>query len=126
MNKLITLFYIVSSLLILSGCGIAIQNIADDNRANTVRIEMGMTRTEVDSIMGKGTVVGISNPYKKEIFYDSKNRLLEVYYYYVERFATTEEEQLIPIVLFEGKVEGIGWRSLDATAKKYDIQIRNR
>jgi hypothetical protein len=123
-HKFTFLIIMVSSLLI--SCGIAKNALESSNLENSNKINYGMTKEEVNQLMGTDSHGGLNNPYKKEIFQDSKNRSIEVFYYMTNRFANTEEESLFPVILFEGKVIGTGWRAIESTSKKYDMQIRNR
>jgi len=82
---------------------------------------MGMLKSDVLNIMGTQTitayesaqsdqVIVITNPYRTEIMKNEKGENLEVLFYYTDEKRLTQitDNELTPIVLKDGKVEGWG------------------
>ncbi|GMR20961.1 MAG: hypothetical protein BMS9Abin36_1559 [Gammaproteobacteria bacterium] len=98
-----------------NGVWVPIKETAARGQQNINRIDLGMTKTQVQNIMGttnhyyatahrKPTI--ITHPSKREMF-ESNSRTFEVLYYYT-RYAK-RDAALTPVVLQEGKVVGWGW-----------------
>jgi len=112
------------------------------NRANLLKLSLGITKDEAISIMGtkpmnafytelsgkrkitRGVIV--NNPYRSETL-KGKNKTLEVVYYATDvkddDGAITDDE-LTPLVFDEGKLIGWGWSFLQNNVKKYEIRMR--
>ena len=80
---------------------------------------IGMPKQDVLNTMGTGTVDAIypggsstvvTNPYRTEIMKNEKGENLEVLFYYTDEKGLTQitDNELTPIVLKDGKVEGWG------------------
>ena len=96
------------------------------NRQNLARLAIGMTKDQVIAVMGSKTVktmwVDINSPYRVETLKDSNNHNLEILFFYTEEkdsLASMSEEELTPVVLKEGKVEGWGRIYLAEIAPSY-------
>jgi len=84
-------------------------------------ITVGMTKTEVQSAMldevRKLQMVGrVKNPYSTELREGVEGRIYEVMLYYsglTQGDNRVSDDELMPIVLLEGKVVGWGWEFLD-------------
>jgi hypothetical protein len=84
-------------------------------------ITVGMTKTEVQSAMldevRKLQMVGrVKNPYSTELREGVEGRIYEVMLYYSglkQGDNQVSDDELMPIVLLEGKVVGWGWEFLD-------------
>jgi len=112
-----------------------------ENRQALTKIGMGMTKEEVNSVMGTQTAtdkifVGlmngghitktVNNPYRTETL-QGKDKVFEVYYYYTDvknQDDAITDDELTPIIFDEGKVIGWGWSFLETNANKYEIRLR--
>ena len=94
-----------------------------------------MTNEEVLQVMGTATVqtwsgiyrdVKVTNPWRVEA-YKADGKTFNVLFYYTDRKAADgaiTDDELTPIVLVDGKVQGWGWSYWESTATRYDIRIR--
>ena len=123
MNKLI-IFLLLS--ITLASCGIAINTMNTQNRLNLRKIEIGMTKDEVNEIMGTEiySYWEYSNPHKREQFYANDGKVIEIYYYYISKKADTENERFSPVLFADNIVEGVGWRSFEKAISKYELNIK--
>ncbi len=129
MKKLILLILTFQAILI--GCAPTIQQIQSTNRSNLNRISLGMTKSQVLDIMGTQTVKTaegyiINSPYRSET--TSQNGLnYEIHFFYTDtkkNDGAITDDELTPVVYFEGKVSGYGWNYLRDNIKKYQLDIR--
>lgn len=88
-----------------------------DNRQRLQRVEVGMSKADLVDVMGEDAVWAgdetgwIDNPFRTESFPDETGRRVEVMFYYthrVERDGVVSDDELTPVVLRDGKVEGWG------------------
>ena len=103
----------------------------DANRAALNQIEIGMTKSQVEDTMGQSSAYGVGghyeNPYKREIIRGTDGQSYDVLYYYTQQIgARPIETGLMPIVLSEGRVVGIGWSFLDSITGASTTTIRQR
>ncbi|HYC01115.1 MAG TPA: DUF3192 domain-containing protein [Candidatus Limnocylindrales bacterium] len=91
------------------------------NRDHIAEIRAGMTRPEVESVMGQGPVVEykkieLRNPWRTDS-YRRDGRSFDVLYYVTHgdtwKKFQPDEQLLTPVVLEEGKVVGTGWTLVD-------------
>ena len=94
------------------------------NRLNLQKLDLGMTRGEVDAIMGttpSQTRNGlVPNPYERDVL-QRKNGSYEVLYYLTQKyppFTAIKRSQAIPVVLRNGKVAGWGAEALGSIDSK--------
>jgi len=133
--------------MMVSGCvkGPTVSEVTAPNRANLLRLSIGMSKQETLSIMGtdemtafyvppggKGAgllrrkAITITNPYRSEIL-QARDKTLEVVYYVTDvkrEDAAITDDELTPLVFDNGKLIGWGWSFLVESAKKYEIRIR--
>jgi hypothetical protein len=110
------------------------------NRSNLLKIENGMSKTEVINAMGgiqtiqtytsrgwAGSKVNkISNPYSRDLKSDKDGNSIEILWYYTdvkERDDAINKDELTPIILEEGKVVGLGWGFYEDYAKRKEFTI---
>jgi hypothetical protein len=103
----------------------------DGNRAALAKVEIGMTKSQVESTMGSRTADGESgryeNPYKREIIRGTDDLTYDVLYYYIQQIGGRPiETGLTPVVFHEGRVVGIGWGFLDSISGASTTTIRRR
>ena len=107
-------------LVLLSAC--------EDRRVR--QLEVGMSKDSVVKLVGVGAPKGdtLPNVYRhNQYFVDSK--LFDIYLFDEKnRKAWLDPEvtdnELIPLVLVDGKLVGTGWGYMDEVTNKYRIQIR--
>jgi hypothetical protein len=131
-------------------CGMALATLAGcaaggaltENQRNLERLAIGMTGEEVDAVMGPETrslesrpdaptgalvgrrsVGGVPNPARTEV-HEAGGHTFIVLFYYTEMktndgVITTDE--VTPVVLKDGVVDGIGWSHWNALVEKYEI-----
>lgn len=95
----------------------------NSQKMGTVRV--GMSRSEVESAMGRGPVVDykkvqLRNPWRTDSYEKDGNKY-EVLYYVTSgetwSKAQSEEGTLTPVVLKNGKVIGTGWTLVDTSPR---------
>jgi hypothetical protein len=107
-----------------------LRNVAEQNTVRLQQLQPGMSKEDVQRIMGTTTHrsgrYSIPAPYRSEM-YPANGKRVEVLYYYtsvnyeVERIA---DDELTPIVLIDGQVDGWGWSYWENTADRLNIRIR--
>lgn len=103
----------------------------DGNRTSLAKVEIGMGKSQVESLMGSRVAEGDSgryeNPYKREIIRGTDGQSYDVLYYYTQQIGErTIETGLTPVVFNEGRVVGIGWGYLDSISGASTTTIRRR
>jgi hypothetical protein len=95
------------------------------NRQRVETIEPGMTRQDVESLMGRGPVVvykkiELRNPWRTDA-YRKDGHSYDVLYYVTSGQTWTkthsDEQIMTPVVLRDGKVLGLGWELVDRTPR---------
>ena len=96
------------------------------NRQNLERLAIGMSKAQVIAIMGSKTVktffIDINSPYRVETLKDINNQNLEILFFYTEErnsLSGVSDDELTPVVLKDGKVEGWGRIYLADIAPSY-------
>ena len=126
----------------LSGCA-SMEGVRAKNRESLVRLSRGMTKPEVLSVMGtesiktgSGTLGSltlglppgqrITNPWRVEM-YEAGGSNWEILLYYTDvkrRDGAITDDELTPLVLKDGKLDGWGWTYLTDVSAKYEIRLR--
>ncbi|MEK6900816.1 MAG: DUF3192 domain-containing protein [Nanoarchaeota archaeon] len=118
--------------LLLVGCA-SLDAIRTQNRQRLLSLSPGMSKQEVLSIMGTKTIKAraddgsiINNPYRTEM-YQSQGHTFELLLYYTDKkhldYAITDDE-LTPLIIMDGKLDGWGWSYLDGLVQKYELRVR--
>lgn len=132
---------IIPLLLLLTciGCATA-SSVRSENRMNLLNLRAGMDREQVLEVMGVGerktydsrTTWGagetLSNPYRTEM-YTAGGHHWEILYYYTDIKAddgAISDDELTPLILKDGVLDGWGWTYWQDVAQRYDITIRRR
>lgn len=98
-------------------------------------VTVGMTRSEVQEIMlgevQKLQMVGqVKNPYATEFRRGQEGQVYEVMFYYAELKTgdnQVSDDELMPVVLLDGKVVGWGWGFLNqVTSNQKSERTKNR
>jgi hypothetical protein len=136
------LAWLLLGVLVSFGCA-SMEGVRAKNRENLVRLSRGMTKAEVLNVMGVKTVktgsglVGtlamglppgqrITNPWRVET-HEAGGFTWEILYYYTDvkkADGAITDDELTPIVIKDGKLDGWGWSYLNDVAAKYEIRIR--
>jgi len=119
-------------LLFVSGCGGPIdgpqmvqnrQREVDVNRQNLKKLQVGMSKQEVITIMGeKSAGSATSGDGTIEILYYHTNIKFDgkgVGITSAEEFAAEIKDQLTPVVFDSGSLTGWGWEFIDSNDEKY-------
>ena len=119
--------------LLLAGCANPYAIMRDGNRAALAKVEVGMSKSQVESTMGTRTAElpdgpgRYENPYKRETVRGTDGQLYDALYYYTQQIGERPiETGLTPVVFYEGRVVGIGWGFLDGIAGATTTTIRRR
>ncbi|MBA7490766.1 hypothetical protein ES702_01309 [subsurface metagenome] len=145
-KKLLTAFLVCLLFLVMmvSGCvpGRTLSEVTAPNRANLLKLSIGMSKQEAIDMMGtdemtvfyrppyggvlrRKTII-ITNPYRSEIF-QGKDKTLEIIYYVTDvkrDDGVITDDELTPLVFDNGTLIGWGWSFLVESVKKYEIRIR--
>lgn len=120
--KLARIFVVIFGIFTISGCATPMaQTSQQTNRENMLRLNIGMTKGEVISIMGTtyrgdlGTVQ--SNPYKRETVPSRDGRLYDVFYYW-----TDGSGRPTPLAFNNERLAGIGW----AFIEQYGLRVQEQ
>ena len=121
--------WVLVSAVVSSGCA-SVEGVRAKNREGLSRLSRGMAKAEVLSVMGTKSVTAqrmrITNPWRVETR-EAGGLLWEILFYYTDMkradYAITDDE-LTPLILKDGKLDGWGWSYLDDVADKYEIRLR--
>ena len=149
--KMLNNFLMVIIFFLFGGCA-TLDTVRTKNRENLVRLQIGMTKTEVLEIMGTNTIQTwphpttwwtclafipptptgkINNPYRSETVRVG-NEMWEILTFYTEskrketflRVVSMTDDETTPLVFQNNKLIGWGWRFLEDVEAKYEIRIR--
>lgn len=124
---------LVFAALLLFSCA-SLDDARVANRSKLVNLSHGMSRADVLRVMGTApmqvhdsdNMSTVNNPYRTEM-YNAESVRIEIIYYYTDikraDNAITDDE-LTPLVLKDGVLDGWGWSYLNDTAAKYEIRLR--
>ncbi len=119
------------AVLFLAACANPFAVMRDANRAALASVDIGMNKSQVQSIMGNRSAEErgekYENPYKRETIRGTDGISHEVIYYYTQQIGDKPiETGLSPVVLLDGKVVGVGWGFLDSLTGSSTTTIRRR
>lgn len=113
----------------ISGCA-SLSQIRAENRQKLTGLSVGISKQEILGIMGTKTVEAegtvITNPYRTEM-YRSNGHSFELLLYYTDiqkSDGAITDDELTPLVLMDGKLDGWGWSYWNNVIKKYEIRFR--
>jgi hypothetical protein len=128
------------AMLAVGGCSTLmvdpLEQLRTDNKAKVEKLAVGMTRMEVESVMGNARAGGglpevlfgrvqylqARNPMREESLTGMDGADYLVLFYYTDvrqRDDKITDDELTPVVLRDGKVAGIGYPFLGARVPKY-------
>jgi hypothetical protein len=93
-------------------------------------LDKGIATDSMLKVVGQGGPAGDSLPnIYRHAAYVVEGKILDVYYFDAEgrkyrQGSEVAAEELVPIVLYDGKLEGWGWKFLDQRTRNYAIQAR--
>ncbi|HEY2775237.1 MAG TPA: DUF3192 domain-containing protein [Candidatus Binatia bacterium] len=117
----------------LAGCsGQALdvyQKGVDTNYQNVGSIKLGMTREQVESLMGTGQIVGykriqLRNPWRTESYRVGGRTEVVILYYVTQGYVwqgVDDAHALTPVVFEDGSVVGWGWNFLQRNRDRYTL-----
>jgi len=117
---------LVVSLTVLSGCS-GLSQVRADNREKLNDLSAGMSKQEVLDTMGterieaQGSV--ITNPYRTEM-HRSHGHTIELLLYYTDiqkQDGAITDNELTPLVVIDGELDGWGWSHWKDVKNKYGI-----
>lgn len=134
---------VVSALILLAtlgGCATG-NSFRAENRMKLLRLSPGMTKPEVLDAMGVGEekvccpLRTVTNPHRTEAYSAGGARFEVLYYYtdkktdsrndpYSQNASNVQDDELLPIVLKDGKLEGWFWSFWNDTVKRFEIRVR--
>lgn len=112
-------------MLALTGC-VTLSQARAGNRARLNDLSPGMSREAVVEVMGPSPTREITNPYRTES-YSAQGKRFDVLYYYTDikkRDDAITDDELTPLVLVDGRLDGWGWGYWNSVVQKYEIRIR--
>jgi hypothetical protein len=139
-NGMIQRIAIATALVAAAGCSTLLMDPLEqfrvDNKKNLDRVAVGMTRMEVESVMGNGRAGGglpevafgrvqylaVRNPMRVENVMANDGSAYHVLFYYTDVRTLDDkvtDDELTPVVLRDDKVAGIGYGFLGTRAPKY-------
>ncbi len=130
-------FWLTIILIALSGCAainhfkINLGEIRGNNRENILKINLGMSKQDVLTIMGTKTITAkygyvITSPFRSDM-HRVKGISLEILYFYTDKKSADgaiTDDELTPVIIKNGKVDGWGWSYWKDLIKKNEIRIR--
>ena len=103
-------------------------NLAKVNSSRLLRLEPGMSKSQVLETMGTANGTYVNNPYLVSLFSIQEDYITVIYYFTKnpsDWYRTTATfDSLTPLVLLNGKLIGWGDESLRRVQDKYDITIK--
>lgn len=101
---------IISALLIavLTGCA-GYPGLRNGNREKLNQLQLGMSKAQVEAVMGNEGFGDIRQPYKREVF-ESNGAAYEVLYYYTDVIGDyrSMDTGMTPVIFRQGKFIGSG------------------
>jgi hypothetical protein len=136
MAKVIGLLSLVAALAACSTLMVdPLEQLRSANKHNLAKLAPGMTRMEVESVMGQAQAGGglpevvfgrvqylkAKNPMREETVSASDGEYLVLFYYtdVKSRDDRITDDELTPVAFRDGKVAGVGYGFLGARAAKY-------
>jgi hypothetical protein len=96
------------------------------NHAKVQTLQLGMTRAEVEGLMGSGVLVDykrikLRNPHRYETMRVSDRKTVEILYYVTEGYVwnAPERSTLTPLIFENGRLAGWGWPFIENDKSKY-------
>ncbi len=131
---------LVCSVVLTAGCANlfidSVERLREDNKKNIAQLSVGMTRFDIEKVMGNGAAGGrlgdivfgrlqhlrVSNPMREERISGPDGASYHVLFYYTDlrqRDDKVTDDELTPVVLRDEKIAGIGYGYLGERVPKY-------
>ena len=117
---------LLSTMLVLAGCS-GLSQVRADNRERLNTLSAGMSKQEILETMGTETIEAqgsvITNPYRTEM-HRFDGHVVEVLLYYNDiqrKDGAITDNELTPLVLIDGELDGWGWSHWDDVRMRYGI-----
>ena len=130
LNKLLISIVLLTLLsAFLPGCS-NLHKTRANNRHSLNFLSVGMTKQEVLEVMGTITLQAIgetiTNPYRTEM-HRLGGHYFEVILYYTDlksQGSTITDDELTPIIMKDGRLDGWGWSYWNNAISKYEVRMR--
>lgn len=108
MRKLRVVLAAVAATVFLTACA-GFPALRESNREKIAQLQLGMSKAQVEAIMGSAGFMDVKQPYRREVF-ESNGRAYEVLYYYTDFIQDYQpmDTGMTPVVIREGKFIGAG------------------
>jgi hypothetical protein len=108
MKKMKLIVILLASVLFLTGC-VGFPELRNSNREKLSQIQIGMSKTQVETIMGQNGFMDIKQPYRREVF-ESNGNAFEVLYYYTDFIQDFQpiDTGMTPVIFRNGRFIGTG------------------
>lgn len=108
MRKLRVVLATVVATVFLNAC-VGYPALREGNREKIAQLQLGMTKSQVEVIMGNSGFMDVKQPYRREVF-ESNGRAYEVLYYYTDFIQNFQpmDTGMTPVVFREGRFIGAG------------------
>ena len=117
---------VVVALTLLSGCS-GLSHVRADNRERLNELSVGMSRQDILDTMGTETMQAqgsvITNPYRTEM-HRAHGHTIELLMYYTDiqkRDGAITDNELTPLVVIDGELDGWGWSHWSDVKTKFGI-----
>lgn len=138
MNQRLLVMGLMAVSIVLSGCANKTDTLMRVNNARIMNLQRGMTPEQAINHIGPSGDESTPNPFKSEL-YPAGNVIFRILYFYSQRQRVEPrifgvevlngiitDDELMPVVFKDDKLDGWGWNYWEDTAKKYEIVVRNR
>lgn len=118
--------------LLSAGCSMIPEALAD-NRLRAAQLQLGMSKEDVTRVMGSGLIYEyrkfqLTNPWRTDSFQSKDGAPVEITYYLLEErnrnYYFASDDELMPVVLENGKVVGLGWPFIQQNVQRYEYRYR--
>ena len=100
------------------------------NSSNLMKLDLGMSKSQVVQVMGEDGFGSISNPMNREMIPWKNGEMYDVLYYYTQYIDYESgkdwDSGVTPVILKNNKVIGWGWKHLQDEDLKTTLTIKHR
>ncbi len=127
MFKNISTFFMAT--IIVLGCA-DLSQIRSETRQKLTGLSAGLSKEETLKVMNADTVKAeghvITHPYRTEL-HRANGHVFEILLYYTDiqkRDGAITDDELTPLVIMDGQIDGWGWSYWSNMINKYEIRVR--
>lgn len=108
MRKIKLSLVAVITTIFLTACG-GFPALRDGNREKISQLQLGMSKAQVEAIMGNSGFMDVKQPYRREVF-ESNGKAYEVLFYYTDFIQDFQpmDTGMTPVVFRDGRFIGAG------------------